>query len=139
LEKFIELCNEHGSKIGAKSVSIGFSDDDPKNVEHVKKYFKEKSELSKELSRHRLKLSVIQTTNRELQGGEITKFTETSHQTPGLESSVLPFTKWNNMTQRLYPNSKDAPTDDYHNQMKNHVNVAKDLYKEFAYKRKKKK
>ena len=139
LEKFIELCNEHGSEIGAKSVSIGFSDDDPKNVEHVKKYFKEKSELSKELLRHRLKLSVIQTTDRELQGGEITKFNETSHQTPGLESSVLPFTKWNNMTQRLYPNSKDAPTDDYHNQMKNHVNVAKDLYKEFAYKRKRKK
>jgi hypothetical protein len=67
------------------------------------------------------------------------RLNETSHQTPGLESSVLPFTKWNNMTQRLYPNSKDAPTDDYHNQMKNHVNVAKDLYKEFAYKRKKKK
>ena len=59
--------------------------------------------------------------------------------TPGLESSVLPFTKWNNMTQRLYPNSKDAPQDDYHNQMKNMVNSAVDLHKKFAYKRKNKK
>jgi hypothetical protein len=86
-----------------------------------------------------VKLSLYKTTDPTVKGGEVTKFTETSHQTPGLESSVLPFTKWNNMTQRLYPNSKDAPTDDYHNQMKNNINQASDLYKKFAFKRKKNK
>lgn len=134
LNYFIERCNEFGESIGAKSVSIGFSDDDPKNVEHVRKFFKEKLP-----NMSGVKLSLIKTTDPTIKGGEVTKFTETSHQTPGLESSVLPFTKWNNMTQRLYPNSKDAPTDDYHNQMKNNINQATDLYKKFAFKRKKNK
>ena len=154
LEKFIEECNEHGIKIGAKSVSVGFSDDDPKNVEHVKKYFKEKSELSQDLYKHSLKLSVIKTTDRNLPGGEVTKFnpvtdvnakevTESSHQATGLESSVMPFTKWNNMTQRLYPSSPDNAKNDYANQMKNQVgytsDLGKDIFKQFRYKRKKKK
>ena len=135
LDFFIERCDEFGRDIGAKSVSVGFSDDDPKNVEHVRKFFKEKLPfISSEV-----KLSLYKTTDPTIKGGEVTKFTETSHQTPGLESSVLPFTKWNNMTQRLYPNSNDAPKDDYHNQMKNNVNQVGDLYKKFAFKRKKNK
>lgn len=137
LDKFIQKCNDFGSKIGAKTVSVGFSDDDPKNVEHVKKFFKEKSALNSE----DLKLSVYKTTDRSLKGGERTKYrmgqvTETSNQAWGMESSVLPFTKFNNMTQRLLPNSTDAPKDDYHNQMKNQTQQAVELYKEFAYKRK---
>ena len=48
LDKFVKKCNDFGSKVGAKSVSIGFSDDDPKNVEHVQKFFKEKSALANE-------------------------------------------------------------------------------------------
>lgn len=135
LNFFIERCDEFGKNIGAKSVSVGFSDDDPKNVEHVRKFFKEKLPSMG----GGVKLSLYKTTDPTIKGGEVTKFTETSHQTPGLESSVLPFTKWNNMTQKLYPNSKDAPTDDYHNQMKNNVNQASDLYKKFAFKRKKNK
>ena len=133
LKFFIERCNEFGRNIGAKEVSVGFSDDDPKNVEHVEKFFKEN------LPNMGVKLSLIKTTDPKLPGGEMKKFTETSHQTPGLESSVLPFTKWNNMTQRLYPSSKDAPTDDYHNRLKNFTNQSQDLYKKFGYKRKKKK
>jgi hypothetical protein len=140
LDKFIQKCNEYGSKIGAKSVSVGFSDDDPKNVEHVKQFFKEKSALNQ----GDLKLNVYKTTDRTLKGGERTKYrmgqvTETSNQAWGMESSVLPFTKFNNMTQRLLPNSKDATKDDYHNQMKNQTQQAVELYKEFAYKRKNKK
>lgn len=135
LNYFIERCNEFGQSIGAKSVSIGFSDDDPKNVEHVRKFFKEKLPNMG----GGIKFSLIKTTDPNVKGGEVTKFTETSHQATGMESSVLPFTKWNNMTQRLYPNSKDAPTDDYHNQMKNNINQATDLYKKFAFKRKKNK
>jgi hypothetical protein len=135
LDKFIGKCDEFGKNIGAKSVSIGFSDDDPKNVEHVRKFFKEKLPSMG----GGVKLSLYKTTDPTIKGGEVTKFTETSHQTPGLESSVLPFTKWNNMTQRLYPNSKDAPFDDYHNQIKNQIGMTKDLYKKFAFKRKKNK
>jgi hypothetical protein len=134
LDKFIGKCDEFGKNIGAKSVSVGFSDDDPKNVEHVRKFFKEKLPSMGS----GVKLSLYKTTDPTIKGGEVTKFTETSHQTTGMESSVLPFTKWNNMTQRLYPNSKDAPFDDYHNKMKNNINQANDLYKKFAFKRKKK-
>lgn len=118
LEAFVDKCNQYAKKIGAKSVSIGFSDDDPKNVEHVHKYFKEKSALSYDLP-HELKLNLYKTTERGKKGGERTKFKsgeeikfESSHQAPGMESSIIPFTKWNNMTQNLYPNDKDAPTDD---------------------------
>jgi hypothetical protein len=140
LDKFIEKCNNFGSKIGAKSVSVGFSDDDPKNVEHVKKFFNEKSALDW----GNIKLNVYKTTDRTIRGGERTKYrggevSESSNQAWGMESSVLPFTKFNNMTQRLYPNSKDAPKDDYHNQIKNQTQQAGELYKEFAYKRKNKK
>jgi hypothetical protein len=135
LNFFIERCNEFGKSIGAKTVSIGFSDDDPKNVEHVEKFFKEKLPNMS----GGVRFSLIKTTDPSVRGGEMTKFTETSNQATGMESSVLPFTKWNNMTQRLYPNSKDAPTDDYHNQMKNNINQASDLYKKFAFKRKKNK
>lgn len=135
LNYFIEKCNEYGKSIGAKSVSIGFSDDDPKNVEHVEKFFKEKLPTIG----GGMKLSLIKTTDPKIKGGEMTKFTETSHQPTGMESSILPFTKWNNMTQRLYPSTKDAPTDDYHNQMKNNIGQATDLFKKFAFKRKKNK
>jgi hypothetical protein len=127
-------------------VTYGMSDDDPKTSKSIIQLFSDITNEDTELSKY-ISLKYYQTTDPKAvvktdfkkEITDVESFTETSHQTPGLESSVLPFTKWNNMTQRLYPNSKDAPTDDYHNQMKNHVNVAKDLYKEFAYKRKKKK
>jgi hypothetical protein len=143
LDKFVEKCNEFGSKVGAKSVSIGFSDDDPKNVEHVQKFFKEKSALSHELG-HEMKLNVYKTTDRTIKGGKRSKFKsgemtmETSNQAWGLEGSVVPFSKWTSDTQWHNPNTKDVPTDDYHNKLKNQVGLAKDLYKEFAYKRNKK-
>jgi len=55
----------------------------------------------------------------------------------GTSGSVLPFTKWNNMTQTLYPN-KENPTDDTYNWFKNKLGMAKDLYREFGYNRKRK-
>lgn len=133
LKYFIERCNEFGRDIGANKVSVGFSDDDPKNVEHVRKFFKEN------LPYMGVKLTLIDTSDPKLKGGVVTKFTETSHQATGMESSVLPFTKWNNMTQRLYPSTKDVPTDDYHNQLINQVKQSSDLYKRFGFNRKKNK
>lgn len=141
LDYCIEKCLRYSKIIEEKSkqpvkVTFGMSDDDPKNSSHLKDFFSEKAELSKDLSLH-----FYQTTDVSIPGGEKTSYgvTETSHQTPGLESSVLPFTKWNNMTQRLYPSSKDAPLDDYHNKMKNQTGMTNDLYKKFGFKRKKNK
>lgn len=142
LDTFIEKCKKFGEFTGYP-VSIGFSDDDPKNVEHVYTYFKEKSALSNDL-----KLNLYKTTDRTKKGGERTRFKGTEQEAfennqgvnfDGLQSSVVPFTKWNNMTQNLYPSSKDQPKDDYHNQFKNHVGQSKDLNKQFAYKRSKRK
>ena len=117
LHKFIDKCNEYGERVGAKSVSIGFSDDDPKNVDHVRVMFKEKSALTHEFE-HELKLSLHKTTDRTLKGGEITKFRKgeeiavseatDSVQAPGMASSVMSFTQYNNMSSRLFPgNNKD--------------------------------
>jgi hypothetical protein len=126
LHAFIEKCNKFGQKVGAKSVSIGFSDDDPKNVDHVRVVFKEKSALTNEYD-HELKLSLVKTTDRTKQGGEMTKFkkgeenridvtqiptrqTEATHsiQAPGMQSSVMSFSQYNNMSSRLFPaNNQD--------------------------------
>lgn len=115
LNKFIEKCNNFGKRVGAKSVSVGFSDDDPKNVEHVRVMFKEKSALAHDFG-HELKLSLYKTTDRTKKGGESTKFrqgeevSESTHttQAPGMASSVMSFTQYNNMASRLFPgNTKD--------------------------------
>jgi hypothetical protein len=163
LDFFIKKCNEYALRVGAKTLSIGFSDDDPKNVEHVRKFFRETS-LTGDKMPHELKLNLYKTTDRTIPGGERTKFenptqkptetigeskrvlsfskwnlVETSHQATGMESSVLPHK--DNMTQRLYPSTKDAPTDDFHNQMKNQTKSAIELYrngKKLPVKRKKK-
>ena len=143
LDKFLDKCNDFATKIGAKSVSIGFSDDDPKNVEHVRVFFKEKSALSSDLS-HTMKLNLYKTTDRTKTGGERTKFIggeeikmESSHQAPGLESSVIPFSKFNNTTSYNYPNTSDSPKNDQHHMMKLKTGQAVSLAKDFAYNRKK--
>ena len=109
LDKFIEKCNQLGRQVGAKSVSIGFSDDDPKNVEHVRKYFKEKSALANELQPHKVKLNLYKTTDRSLAGGERTKFHEAADSTiaPGMASSVMPYTQFNNMADRVFTDNKE--------------------------------
>ncbi len=110
LELFIDKCNKLGEKVGAKSVSIGFSDDDSKNVEHVHKFFKEKSALSNDLT-HKLKLNLYDTTDRELKGGVRTKYHEAAGSSiaPGMGSSVMPFTQFNNMSNRLFTSPEDGP------------------------------
>ena len=109
LDKFIEKCNKFGRQIGAKSVSVGFSDDDPKNVEHVRKYFKEKSALANELQPHRVKLNLYKTTDRGIQGGERTKFHEAADGSiaPGMASSVMPYTQFNNMADNMFTNNQE--------------------------------
>lgn len=128
-------------------VTYGMSDDDPKTSQHIKDLFRditnEDSELSDYISLYYFQTTggVVDKTKFEAEK-EIQNFKESSHQATGLESSVMPFTKWNNMTQRLYPSSPDNRTNDYANQMKNHIgyttDLSKNVFKQFAYKRKKK-
>lgn len=131
LDEFIKKCNDFGRRVGAKSVSVGFSDDDPKNVEHVRKVFKEKSALSNDFE-HELKLSLHKTTDRTIKGGEITKFRQgaevseatDSIQAPGMASSVMSFTSFNNMASRLFPsNVKDNdPVANTHRMATDYIN-----------------
>jgi hypothetical protein len=114
LQKFIDKCNQLGKKVGAKSVSIGFSDDDPKNVEHVRTYFKERSALENELMPHDVKFNLYKTTDRKLKGGERTKFhpveeAADSSIAPGMQTSVMAFSQFNNMKDRMFtdPNEYD--------------------------------
>jgi len=126
LEYFVDKCNKLGKSIGAKSVSVGFSDDDPKNVDHVDKFFKEKSALSHGLT---MKLSVYNTNDPTLKGGERTRYIgESSHRAPGMDSSVMPFSKWTSQSQWLNTNSKHSQ-DAYINQMYNQTKLVTDLTK----------
>jgi len=116
LDKFVEKCNNLGRKVGAKSVSVGFSDDDPKNVEHVRTYFKEKSALSNELMPHDVKLNLYKTTDRSKSGGERTRFFAGEEEAfeaagssiaPGMGSSVMAFSQFNNMSDRMFTNNME--------------------------------
>lgn len=135
LEKFIEKCNRMGRQVGAKSVSIGFSDDDPKNVEHVRTYFKEKSALFNELQPHKVKLNLYKTTDRSLKGGERTKFHEAADSSvaPGMASSVMPFSQFNNMADRIFTDGQE-----YDKSMKLATKQLAKMSKEFAKKKIKK-
>jgi len=137
LDFFISKCNYYGHQIGANLVSIGFSDDDIKNLEKIKVFFHEKNEFLKAETKHDVKLSIFDTTDPTLKGGRSIKL-ESSNQAPGLENSVIPFTKWNNMTQSLYPNSRYDQTNDYQNRFLNNVNQSDDLNKKFKPKKIKK-
>jgi len=110
LDKFIEKCNNFGRRIGAKSVSIGFSDDDSKNIEHVRKFFKEKSSLENEFD-HKLKLSLFKTSNRNIKGGEVTKFHEAADSlvAAGMASSVMPFAQYNNISNLFDNGANNDP------------------------------
>ena len=130
LNFFIEKCNEYAEKINAKSVSISFSDDDKKNIAHVEKFFHEKISDLIQLDRE-IHLRLYDTSDRSIPGGSQNKITinpleEKISTSSDLGSSVLPFTKWNNLTQQLY--NKDSK-DDYHNRFKNNINQLVDLNK----------
>ena len=133
-------------------VTYGMSDDDPKTSKAIIQLFQDITNEDSELSKY-ISLYYFQTTGGVVDKTKFKPNTETkpsvqnikesSHQATGLESSVMPFTKWNNMTQRLYPSSSDNRTNDFANQMKNQIGytsgLSKDIFKQFRYKRKKKK
>jgi hypothetical protein len=143
--EFIHDVDSHISELidlsGEKWVAmIGFSDDDVKNEKHIVDLIKN---LSHETFQNIIKIVVkgtkdaenITTTEREFP--EI--LSETSHQTPGLENSVLPFTQFGNMTGRLNPSSAMNRQDDFYNQFRRQVDYLSKTSKEISKDMKKRK
>jgi len=109
LGKFIEICNEYGSKINAK-VSIGFSDDDKKNVEHVKKFFEFKSAIY-----DKMKFNVYDTSNKGNIKTEI-NIAEAIDMGPSIsnkDSSILKFMGPNSMANTLQFSTNDFSQPNY--------------------------
>lgn len=127
MKEFTKKAHTFGEKIGAK-VSMGFSDDDVKNVDHIEKIFKNELCL-----KYLMNYVIYDTSDRTISGGVKKKIFVHENQssigngmsTWGTDSSVIPFTKWNNMTQNLSP--KDNPADPYQNQFRNKIGQIKDL------------
>lgn len=106
LDTFIEKCNKFGKSVGAGSVSVGFSDDDVKNVEHVKKFFKEKSALANDLVKsHKVKLNVYDTSDRDIEGGIRSKFHGVEESNKNLSS----MTKYSQEMDRMPGNDPRQP------------------------------
>jgi hypothetical protein len=113
--------NDYAKNVGI-SAKIGFSDDDLGNVKHIEDLI---DNLRNEQFPNIVEFVVKGTKDPE----NITKkvlsreepVTETSQQTPGLESSVLPFTQFNNMTNKLYPSGSLNRQDDFANQFRRQV------------------
>lgn len=114
LLSFNDRVSNLSGSIGAKAM-IGFSDDDLGNVKHIEDLI---DNLNHEQFPNIIKYVVKGTKdpqNITKKVRDIDQFTETA-QTPGLESSVMPFTQFNNMTNRLYPKGPEGRQDDYQNQ-----------------------
>jgi hypothetical protein len=96
---------------------IGFSDDDLKNVKHIEDLV---DNLHHEQFPNIVEIVVKGTKDPENITKKVVKrgtLTETSNQTPGLESSVLTCTQFGNMTSRLYPQGPHGRQDDFHNRL----------------------
>jgi hypothetical protein len=121
---------------------IGFSDDDIKNVKHIEDLI---DNLHNERFESIYKIVVKGTKDPE----QITKksrifepdssLTETSHQTPGLENSVLKFTQFGNMTAHLNPQGPDQRQDPGANAFRRATKYLAQTSKEIVKKKKSKK
>ena len=123
LGKFIDICNEYG-KFANLKVSIGFSDDDKRNVEHIKNYFEKKS------SNHiNLKLNVFDTSDRN--NGVRTKYVNGAiveymgAELGNKEASLLRFDGFNSQSRTLQNSTNDFTGYNMQQQAK----VANGLYK----------
>jgi hypothetical protein len=141
---FQDKVNDYAERLGKKA-KIGFSDDDLKNVKHIEDLY---SNLHKERFPNIIQFSVkgtkdpqnITKTVRTMES-KIKNFTnflnETSHQTPGLESSVLTSTQFGNQAGRLNPQGPLNRQDDFYNQFRRQVNYLSKNSKEILKKSKK--
>lgn len=118
--------------------TIGFSDDDVKNAKHIEDLI---DNLNHETFQKVAKIVVKGTKDPENITKKVREFeiTETSHQTPGLESSVLKFTQFGNMTSHLYPQGQDQRQDDGANAFKRATKYLSKTSKDVLKDKKKKK
>lgn len=139
LLEFQSKVNDYAQRIGKKA-EIGFSDDDLKNVKHIEELY---ANLHKEQFPNIIQFSVkgtkdpqnITKTTRTMES----KINESSQQTPGLESSVLKFTEFGNMTGQLNPQGPDQRQDDFANQFKRQTKYLTKTSKEILDDKKKRK
>lgn len=128
-------------QLGMKAM-IGFSDDDLGNVAHIEALA---DNLNHEQFPNIIKFVVKGTKDPENITKKVTMMnlpeepiSETSHQIPGLENSVLPFTQFGNMTARLNPTDAMTRQDDFYNQFKRQVDYLAKTSKELRKNKKRK-
>lgn len=120
--------NKFAASIGKKA-KIGFSDDDVKNVEHIEQLA---DRLNSEQFPHIQEFIVKGTKDPQNITKKIRRF-ESFSQTPGLESSIMPFASFNNLaiqsdkSDRFTSGGDETRQDSYNIQLKN---KAKHLQKE---------
>lgn len=139
LLEFKQKVNNYAQRIG-KPAKIGFSDDDLKNIKHIEDLV---GNLQHEQFPNIIEIVVkgtkdpLNITKKVVRRSE--ELTETSHQTPGLESSVLTCTQFGNMTSRLYPQDAINRQDDFNNKFLQQTKYLTKTSKEIFDNKKKKK
>lgn len=133
LLEFHDKINRFASNRGFKAV-IGFSDDDVKNAKHIEDLY---TNLNKE--RFANITGYVVKNTKDPKNIIKTIRTITENQAPGLESSVLKFTQFGNMTGHLYPQGPDQRQDDNANMFKRSVKYLTKTSKDTFKGRKKKK
>jgi hypothetical protein len=120
---------------------IGFSDDDLGNVAHIEELA---DRLNHEDFPNIIRFVVKGTKDPENITKKMREFgnrsddsnqiTETSHQSPGMESSVLTMTQFGNQASRLNPQGPINRQDDFYNQFirqtKHLAKTSKDIFKD---------
>ena len=96
LDKFINECVNYG-KIANKKISLGFSDDDINNVEHIKSFFEYKSMLED------IKLCIYDTSNK----GMTKSVIENTATNITNDNSILRFIGINGMNNNLQNSTND--------------------------------
>ena len=131
-------------KVKAK---IGFSDDDSKNYEHIDDVVKN---LNNEIYSNVKEFHVIYTgqgdkkqvykkESKIFKFSDFLELSESSEQSPGLESSVMSCTQFGNMSGQLNPTDSKTRQDDYHNQLLRQTDYLTKMSRDVRPKRKKKK
>jgi hypothetical protein len=144
LLSFQTKVNRMAGQLGMKAM-IGFSDDDLGNVAHIEALA---DTLNHEEFPNIIKFVVKGTKDPEnitrkvtmmnLPESESGILSETSHQSPGMESSVLPFTQFGNMTSRLNPKGPMNRQDDFFNRFVQQTNYLAKTSKELRKDKKRK-
>jgi len=134
---FKSKVDRFAGQLGMKAM-IGFSDDDLGNVAHIEDLA---DRLNHEEFPNIIKFVVKGTKDPENITKKVTLMgvTETSHQTPGLENSVLTLTQFGNMTSRLNPSDEMGRQNDFYNQFRKQVEYLAKTSKEITKDKKNKK